>query len=132
MKNSKGSIAIEALLLVPVLFIFATTIVFVNRLTDASGSVHRAADIAARVASQSSAVTAVNRGREAALLAVNADTSGCVSPGVSVEQRRVDREVHYVVRVVCKVNLEGLGLLSIGSRSVSATSSEVVDVFTNR
>jgi Flp pilus assembly protein TadG len=132
MRNSKGSIAVEALLLVPGLFIFATTIVFVSRLTDASGSVHRAADIAARVASQSSTNTAVIRARTAALLAVSADSSACTSPGVSVEQRRVQREVYYVVRVVCKVNLEGLGLLSLGSRSVSATSSEVVDVFTNR
>jgi hypothetical protein len=74
----------------------------------------------------------VIRARTAALLAVSADSSACTSPGVSVEQRRVQREVHYVVRVVCKVNLEGLGLLSLGSRIVSATSSEVVDVFTNR
>lgn len=132
MKKSEGSIAVEALLLVPALFVFATTIVFVSRLTDASATVHRAADVAARIASQSSQNTAMARAHTAALRAVTAASSGCARPVVDVDRHRVQREVHYVVRVACTVKLDGLGLLAIRGRTVSASSSEVVDVYTNR
>lgn len=132
MKKSQGSIAVEALLLIPALFVFATTVVFVSRLTDASATVHRAADVAARVASQSSDGSAIGRARTAAMRSVTAESSGCLTPLIDVDRRRVQREVHYVVRVACTVNIRGLGLLALRGRTVSATSSEVVDVYTNR
>lgn len=132
MRDSKGSIAIESLLLVPVLFIFATLVVFVTRLTDASGHVQRAADVAARVASQSSQGLAISRAEAVALSSLNVPSSGCILPTVAVSRYRVQRELHYEVRVSCRVNLRGLGLLSVGTRNVSAKSTEVVDVYTNR
>lgn len=132
MSRSKGSIAIEALLLVPALFVFATLIVFVSRYTDAAGNVQRAADVAARVASQSSHDYADTRARSVAISSLSNQASSCSLPAVAVRRFQVRREVHYEVRVSCSVNLRGLGLLSVGTRRVSATSSEVVDVYTNR
>ena len=132
MNKSHGSVAIEALLLVPVLFVIATTVVFVGRLTDAAGTVHHAADIAARVASQSSTNTALGRAHSAAIRSVSTESKECKSPEVTIERMQIQREVHYVVRVRCIVNLGGLGLLSLRSRTVSAVSSEVVDVYTQR
>ena len=132
MRNSNGSIAVESVLLVPALFMFATLIVFAGRYTDATGNVQRAADIAARIASQSTHNSAIRRAEAAAVQSLEAQSSGCVSPTVFVNRYRSQREVHYEVRVSCSVNLRGLGLLSVGTRRVSATSSEVVDVYTNR
>lgn len=132
MKTSQGSIAVEALLLVPALFVFATMIVFAGRMTDAAGTVHRAADVAARVASQSSMNTALERSRIAAMRSMANESHVCISPAVTVDRSRIQRELHYFVRVTCRVDLRGLGLLSIGNRLVSATSSEVVDVYTQR
>lgn len=132
MRRSEGSIAIEALLLVPALFIFATLVVFISRHTDAEGNVQRAADVAARVASQSSHGLADSRARSAALSSLDPQSSSCLFPSVAVNRYQVRREVHYEVRVSCSVNLRGLGFLSVGTRRVSATSSEVVDVYTNR
>jgi len=132
MKQSEGSIAIESLLLVPALFIFATFVVFATRLTDASGHVQRAADVAARVASQSSQGSAIRSAQTAALSSLHIQSSSCTVPIVEVKRFRIQREVHYEVRVSCRVNVRGLGLLSVGTRNVSAKSTEVVDVYTNR
>lgn len=132
MNRSQGSAAIEALLLVPALFVIVTTIVFVSRLTDAAGIVHRAADVAARVASQSSTSTAIDRSRNAAIRSIVAESRVCISPTVTVDRSRYQNEVHFIVRVACRVNLGGLGLLSLGDRTVSAVSSEVVDVYSRR
>lgn len=132
MKKSEGSVAIEALLLVPALFIFASFIVFANRYTNAIGNVQRAADVAARIASQSAQNSAIRRAETSALQTLEAQSSDCVSPTVLVNRYRTQREVHYEVRVSCSINLRGLSLLSVGVKRVTATSSEVVDVYTFR
>lgn len=130
--DSKGSIVIEALILAPVLFLVATFVLFAARLTDAKSTVHRAADIAARIASQSSTSNAVSRAHESAVLATTSMHSGCLKPTVYVRRINVRNEVHYSVRVSCIVDVNGLGLLSLGKRTVSSTSSEIVDMYTSR
>ena len=130
--NSDGSIAIEALILAPVLFLIATFVLFVSRLTDATSTVHRAADIAARIASQSAASNAVYRAEQSAIRATMATKSGCQVPRVHVQRFLLHNELHYSVRVACDVELKGLGLLKLGKRTVSSSSTEIVDIYTSR
>lgn len=131
-RNSKGSITIEALLLVPTIFLFSSLIVYVGRMTDAAISVRHAADVAARVASQSNAQAAKYRAIQTAKQELSSLRTGCDE--TDVEIKKVDRQFDttYVVRVHCTVNTRGLGLLSLVPKSVSAESSEIVDVYTAR
>ncbi len=131
-RNSKGSLTIEALLLVPTIFLFSSLIVYVGRMTDAAISVRHAADVAARVASRSNALAAKYRAVQTAKQELSSLRTGCDE--TDVEIKKVDRlfDTTYVVRVHCTVNTRGLGLLSLVPKSVSAESSEIVDVYTAR
>lgn len=131
-RENRGSITIEALLLVPTVFLFSSLIVYVGRMTDAAISVRRAADVAARVASQSNAQAAKYRAIQTATQELSSLRSGCDDS--SVEVKRVDHgiESSFVVLVHCSINTRGLGLLSLVPNSVSAESTEVIDVYTAR
>ena len=54
-QRMRGSLSVEAVLLTPVVMMLVLSVVHVSRLTEASFRVNRAADVGARVASQSSA-----------------------------------------------------------------------------
>lgn len=133
MKNrDRGSITIEALLLIPALFIFGTLIVYAGRLTDASISVHHAADVAARVASQSNSAAASYRALQTAHQELSLLKTGCEDADIQVKKISNAGTVSYAVRIQCLVNTRGLGLLSLAPKYVHATSTEIVDVFTAR
>jgi Flp pilus assembly protein TadG len=122
--------AIEALLLVPALFMFTSLIVYVGRITDASLTVRRTADMAARVASQSSAISARQRAIQSATNELRMPSSGCVASTVRVHQLIRQNQTVYLASITCAVNLSGLGLLGLLHRRVTAESTEVIDVYT--
>lgn len=122
--------AIEALLLVPALFIFTSLVVYVGRITDASLTVRRTADMAARVASQSSAISARQRAIQSAMNELKMPSSGCVASTVRVHQLIRQNQTIYLASITCDVNLSGLGLLDLAHRRVTAESIEVIDVYT--
>ena len=130
--KDSGSITIEALLLVPAMFLFASLIIYVGRMTDASIALHHAADVSARVASQSSAKDAVARATQTAKRELGESVSGCVDSTVVVTPRNANGGTTYVVRLTCAVNIQGLGILSLVKKTISVESSEIVDVYTNR
>lgn len=132
MKRSKGSITLEALLLVPALFIFSTFIIYAGRMTDAAIAVRHTADMAARVASQSSAQNAEYRALQTARYELASVRTGCEDADVRLVKRVRRGETIFVVRVQCSVNSRGLGLLALAPKHVSAESSEIVDVYTSR
>jgi Flp pilus assembly protein TadG len=132
MQKESGSITIEALLLVPALFLFSSLIIYVGRMTDAALSVRRAADVAARVASESNAQTSKYQALQVARRELSLLKSGCDHSDVDVVSAIRNAAVTYEVRVTCIVNSRGLGLLALAPRSVTAESTEIVDFYTSR
>ena len=122
--------AIEALLLVPALFMFTSLIVYVGRITDASLTVRRTADMAARVASQSSPTSARQRAIQSAMNELRMPSSGCGASSVKIQQFIRQNQTIYLASIACDVNLSGLGLLDLAHRRVTAESTEVIDVYT--
>jgi Flp pilus assembly protein TadG len=131
-RNDKGSITIEAMLLVPTIFLFSSLIVYVGRMTDAAITVRRAADVAARVASQANEQSANYRAIQTVKHEIGSLTSGCNDSDVHVQKVKRNWETTYVAKVNCSINTRGLGLLSLIPKTVSAESSEIVDVYTAR
>ena len=133
MKNiSRGSLTVEALILVPALMMLFLLIVHVGRLTDASFRVHRAADVSARIASQSNSNSMISRGVAAAHNDLVGSTSTCERANVLVTRGHIGRIQTVTTSITCVVSTSGLGLLSLPQRTVRATSTEVVDYFSGR
>ena len=130
--TSRGSLTVEALILIPALTMLFLLIVHVGRLTDASFRVHRAADVSARIASQSNSNSMVSRGVAAAHNDLAGSSSTCERSGVLVTRGRIGRIKTVTTSVTCVVSSSGLGLLSLPQRTIRATSTEVVDYFSGR
>ena len=130
--TSRGSLTVEALILIPALMMLFLLIVHVGRLTDASFRVHRAADVSARVASQSNSNSMVSRGVAAAHKDLAGNSSTCERSDVLVTRGRIGRIQTVTTSVTCVVSSSGLGLLSLSQRTIRATSTEVVDYFSGR
>ena len=129
---SRGSLTVEALILVPALMMLFLLIMHVGRLTDASFRVHRAADVSARIASQSNSNSMISRGVAAAHNDLVGSTSICERANVLVTRGHIGRIQTVTTSITCVVSTSGLGLLSLPQRTVRATSTEVVDYFSGR
>ena len=129
---SRGSLTVEALILVPSLMMLFLLIVHVGRLTDASFRVHRAADVSARIASQSNSISMISRGVAAAHNDLVGSASICERANVLVTRGYIGRIQTVTTSITCVVSSSGLGLLSLPQRTVRATSTEVVDYFSGR
>lgn len=130
--TSRGSLTVEALILVPALMMLFLLIVYVGRLTDASFRVHRAADVSARIASQSNFNSMISHGIAAAHKDLGGGATTCEQAEVSVTRGKIGRIQTVTTSIRCVVSFSGLGLLSPPQRSVRATSTEVVDYFSGR
>ena len=129
---SRGSLTLEALILVPALMMLFFLIVHVGRLTDASIRVHRAADVSARIASQSNVNSMISRGVAAAHNDLAGSASSCEQAEVLVARGHFGRIQTVTTSITCVVSSSGLGLLSLPQRTVRATSTEVVDYYSGR
>ena len=130
--TSRGSLTVEALILVPALMMLFLLIVYVGRLTDASFRVHRAADVSARIASQSIFTSMISHGVTAAHKDLGGSASICERIDVSITRGKIGRIQTVTTSIRCVVSFSGLGLLSPPQRTVRATSTEVVDYFSGR
>ena len=130
--TSRGSLTVEALILVPALIMLFLLIVYVGRLTDASFRVHRAADVSARIASQSNFNSMISQGVVAARKDLAGSASSCERADVSITRGQIGRIQTVTSSITCVVSSMGLGILSLPNRTVRATSTEVVDYFSGR
>ena len=130
--GSRGSLTVEAVILVPVLMMLFLLIVYLGRLTDASFRVHRAADVSARIASQSNFNSMISHGVAAAHKDLGGSTSTCERADVSITRGKIGRIQTVTRSITCVVSSSGLGILSLPNRTVRATSTEVVDYFSGR
>ena len=129
---SRGSLTVEALILVPALMMLFILIVYVGRLTDATFRVHRAADFSARIASQSNSQVMISRGVTAARYDLVGSFSTCEHADITVTRGKIGRIQTVTSSITCVVSSSGLGILSLPNRTVRATSTEVVDYFSGR
>ena len=131
-RRNNGSVTVETLLIVPALFAFTSLIVYVGRMTEAAVTVRHASDVAARVASQSNADTARQRAMQAAKQELGSANSGCAKSEVLVRRTTNSTQMTFSVTVNCVLDTRGLGVLAVAPLTITADSSEVIDVYTAR
>ncbi|HBQ51631.1 MAG: pilus assembly protein [Actinobacteria bacterium] len=127
MKTDPGSVTVEMVLLTPVLMILILFGVYSGRASESLIQVRHAADQAARGASK------VNRSRieatafQVAERALTSESASCANFSVSTSliQQGDNKAVH--VEVSCTINTQGLLLLGVAQRRVTASSTEVLD-----
>ena len=122
-----GSVTVELVILAPVLVVLMLFVVFVGRAGGAVEQVRHAADEGARAASLVSrpAMTGVASSAVSADLSSNGANCSSTSVGVSVVDSGAVDSV--TVTVTCVINGVGTELLGAGARSVTASSTEVID-----
>ena len=107
-------------------------IVVAGRSGEALQQVKHAADQGARAASVAEQSRRAARGSSAALKDLQTSGVSCTSQQVDVRNIVHNNFRAVSVTVSCRVNHSGLALLSLGSRTVTAQSVEVLDVYRSR
>lgn len=127
MRTTRGSIAIESVILAPCLFLLVLLCVYAGRMTHTAITLREIADSASRSASLAS----VRVAREEAHRTVNREMQRLDMP---CEQARVSSRVIHRgdlngvhVQVTCQLNVRGLGLLKVPIVTLHASSFSVID-----
>ena len=118
---------VELVVLAPVLAVLSLLIVHLGRAGGASQQVRHAADAAARAASIVSTSRMEEEARSVARADLDANGVNCASTSVAVHVGGPPSLRTVTVTVSCTTNSAGLDLLGVGGRSLSASSTEVVD-----
>lgn len=118
---------VELVVLAPVLLVLSLLIVHLGRAGGASQQVRRAADAAARAASIVAPSRMLTEARSVATASLDANGVDCTSTSVAVRVGGPPTLRTVTVTVSCTTNAGGLDLLGVAGRSVSASSTEVVD-----
>jgi Flp pilus assembly protein TadG len=123
----RGSVAVELVVLTPVLVLLIVFVVFLGRAGGSVQQVRHAADVAARAASlvgraSMEQVAAATAADDLANNGVN-----CASTSVGVTVAGGPDPTAVTVTVSCTVNRQGTALLGSGAATVRAASTEVVD-----
>lgn len=132
MTNRRGSLTVEAVILAPTLVLVVLAAVFVHRWTEASFRLSRVADVAARAASLAQYDLMAAQGAAAGRRELAATFPACTGAAIRLAQRVEAGLLYVTASVRCDVDMGGLDLLGVGRRSVSVSSTEVVDYHTNR
>lgn len=123
----RGSAAVEMVILTPVLVIILLFIVYLGRASGAVEQVRHAADAGARAASIVSRSSMGNVARLVALADLHSNGVNCTSTEVTVSVANDPRVSSVSVTVRCAVNAQATTPLGATARTVSATSTEVID-----
>jgi Flp pilus assembly protein TadG len=127
MKTDSGSVTVEMALLTPVLMVLILFGVYSGRASESLIQVQSAADQAARGASKVSRSKVETTALKIAERALDSESTSCVDFTVStafIEQGNNDA---VRVEISCTINVDGLTLLGLSQRRVTASSTEVLD-----
>jgi hypothetical protein len=129
--GDRGSVALELVLLTPLVLVLIVFVAFCGRLTRAEAIVRDAAAAGARAASlRQQPFTARADATAAVLSNLVGHSSTCPAPTVTVDTSSLRPGGQVSVEVRCVVPLRDLALLGVpGSRTVTARSVEVVDAW---
>ena len=121
---------LEMVILVPVLLALIALVVAFGRTTTARSDVQFAAQVGARAAATANTAGAARARAEQVVTATLADSGlTCVERSVSVDTGDLRPGGRVSVTVSCTVSLDDVAhlQLALGSRTMTATASEVVD-----
>lgn len=126
-----GSVVVELILCVPVFLVLMLLIVALGRASDASIQVQDAAHAAARAATLAAYPGAAESDAEqAASQALTESGTACQSVSVTADVGSLTPGSLVQVTVSCTVDYRDLSGFSLpGARTISATSSSVVDLY---
>jgi Flp pilus assembly protein TadG len=127
MKTQSGSVAVEMVLLAPVLMLLILFGVYASRASESLVQVRHAADQAARSASKVSRGRVQSVANDVATRTLNNSGTSCVDFAVSTAVIDQGSNSAIQVKVECTIKTQGLALLGVSERRVSATSTEVLD-----
>ena len=127
MKTQSGSVTVEMVLLAPVLMLLILFGVYASRASESLVQVRHAADQAARSASKVSRGRVQSVANDVANRTLNNSGTSCVDFAVSTAVIDQGSNSAVRVKVECTINTQGLALLGVSERRVSATSTEVLD-----
>lgn len=136
--DDKGSVAIEAAIVVPPLIMFLCLAIAGGRLVTSGAKIDAAAEDAAREASiHRTAASAQSAAQAAAAESLDDQGIACASSSVTIDTSGLSVPVGQVgtvtVTVNCTVNLSDLLLPGVpGSKSLTSTATSVVDAFRSR
>ena len=127
MKTDSGSVTVEMVLLAPVLMVLILFGVYSGRASESLTQVRSAADQAARGASMVSRSRVEATAFQIAERALTSESISCVDLSVSTAliENGDNNAVH--VEISCTINTDGLTLLGLTQRRVTASSTEVLD-----
>ena len=127
MKSQSGSVTVEMVLLAPVLMLLILFGVYASRASESLVQVRHAADQAARSASKVSRGRVQSVANDVANRTLNNSGTSCVDFAVSTAVIDQGSNSAVRVKVECTIKTQGLSLLGVSERRVSATSTEVLD-----
>ncbi|MEU1600638.1 TadE/TadG family type IV pilus assembly protein [Streptomyces sp. NPDC005708] len=134
-RGDKGSVALEAAIILPSLIMFVCLAIAGGRLVTSGAKIDAAAEDAAREATlQRTAASAQEAAHEAATESLNDQGIACASTSVTVDTGGLDVPVGQVgtvtVTVNCTVNLSDLLLPGVpGTRTLTSRATSVVDQY---
>jgi len=127
MKTQSGSVTVEMVLLAPVLMLLILFGVYASRASESLVQVRHAADQAARSASKVSRGRVQSVANDVANRTLNNSGTSCIDFAVSTAVIEQGNNSAVRVKVECTIKTQGLVLLGVSERQVSATSTEVID-----
>jgi Flp pilus assembly protein TadG len=127
MKSQSGSVTVEMVLLAPVLMLLILFGVYASRASESLVQVRHAADQAARSASKVSRGRVQSVANDVSNRTLNNSGTSCVDFAVSTAVIDQGSNTAVRVKVECTIKTQGLALLGVSERRVSATSTEVLD-----
>ncbi len=127
MKTQSGSVTVEMVLLAPVLMLLILFGVYASRASESLVQVRHAADQAARSASKVSRGRVQSVANDVANRTLKNSGTSCSDFAVSTAVIEQGSNSAVRVKVECTIKTQGLVLLGVSERQVSATSTEVFD-----
>jgi Flp pilus assembly protein TadG len=125
----RGSVAVEVVLVAPLLIVLLVLVAGLGRIAHARGEVDGAAADAARSASLQRTPDAAQRAGEEAARAYLGPRA-CRQLDVTIDTARLQPGGDVAARVQCEASLAGLGVSGLpGSRSFTATAVAPIDTY---
>ena len=130
-RSERGSVSVEVAVIAPAFVLLLLLVVFAGKVSEADGNVERAAAEGARAASlRQNPGDAIDDAQ--AVVAANLDAAGvpCTSLDTVVDTSTFEPGGTVTVTVRCEASMADVTLLGVpGTRSFSATSTEVIDTY---
>ena len=127
MNQDRGSVALEMVLLTPILIVMLMFVVYAGRAGQGMNQLKHAADQGARAASLVAQPRMSSVAQQAVIQDLSTSGLSCVNPRVATNFERSSLSSSVTVTVICQTSNEGLSLLGAHTVSMAASSTEVID-----